>query len=308
MKDFLKAPFPWFGGKSRVAHLVWDRFGNVPNYVEPFAGSLAVLLARPHAPRTETVNDIDGHLCNFWRAVRADPERVAEYATWPVSECDLHARHKWLVSQREVLTEALKGDPEYFDPKVAGWWVWGLSCWIGSGWCSKVVSQLPHLGNGGQGVIKQLPHLGNGGRESDMVGVMQALSDRLMRVRVACGDWKRVTGPSVTEHHGLTGVFLDPPYDLGECDDVYRTGSVSGDVRNWAIANGENPKLRIALCGYEGEHNMPDSWECVPWKARGGFGSQSEGRGRDNASRERIWFSPYCLGVGLFGSAEVDHD
>ena len=47
----LKAPFPWFGGKSRVAHFVWPRFGNVGNYVEPFAGSLAVLLKRPHEPR-----------------------------------------------------------------------------------------------------------------------------------------------------------------------------------------------------------------------------------------------------------------
>lgn len=28
----MKSPFPWFGGKSRVAHLVWDRFGDVPNY------------------------------------------------------------------------------------------------------------------------------------------------------------------------------------------------------------------------------------------------------------------------------------
>lgn len=35
----LRAPFPWFGGKRRVASLVWERFGNVPNYVEPFAGS-----------------------------------------------------------------------------------------------------------------------------------------------------------------------------------------------------------------------------------------------------------------------------
>ncbi|KKM69533.1 hypothetical protein LCGC14_1449830, partial [marine sediment metagenome] len=43
----LKAPFPWFGGKRRVADKVWERFGDVPNYVEPFAGSLAVLLERP---------------------------------------------------------------------------------------------------------------------------------------------------------------------------------------------------------------------------------------------------------------------
>lgn len=50
----LKAPFPWFGGKSRVASIVWERFGDVPNYVEPFFGSGAVLLGRPHPPRTVT--------------------------------------------------------------------------------------------------------------------------------------------------------------------------------------------------------------------------------------------------------------
>lgn len=72
----MKAPFPWFGGKSRAAHLVWDRFGNVPNYVEPFAGSLAVLLARPHEPAIETVNDLDCFIANFWRAAKSDPEAV----------------------------------------------------------------------------------------------------------------------------------------------------------------------------------------------------------------------------------------
>ena len=50
----LKTPFPWFGGKSRAASLIWDRFGSPANYVEPFAGSLAVLLSRPDAPTIET--------------------------------------------------------------------------------------------------------------------------------------------------------------------------------------------------------------------------------------------------------------
>jgi hypothetical protein len=43
------------------------------------------------------VNDIDGYVSNFWRAVQADPELVAHYADWPVNEVDLHARHRWLV-------------------------------------------------------------------------------------------------------------------------------------------------------------------------------------------------------------------
>lgn len=131
----LKAPFPWFGGKSRAAHLVWPRFGNVPNYVEPFFGSGAVLLARDVAPHLETVNDADCYLANFWRALVSNPEVLATHADWPINEADLHARHQWLMNQSEF-RERMKTDPEYFDVKVAGWWVWGLSQWIGSGWCS----------------------------------------------------------------------------------------------------------------------------------------------------------------------------
>ena len=75
------------------------------------------------------------------------------------------------------------------------------------------------------------------------------------------------------------------------------------DVREWAIANGDNPLLRIALCGYDGEHKtIPDSWTEVAWKAHGGYAMQnnSNNRGRENKHRERIWFSPHCLKQGLF--------
>jgi hypothetical protein len=128
---------------------------------------------------------------------------------------------------------------------------------------------------------------------------MRQLADRLRRVRVCCGDWQRICGPSVTFKHGITGVFLDPPYaDTADRDaKIYASDSltVAHDVRRWAIENGDNPLLRIALCGYEGEHEMPGSWECVAWKAAGGYGSQGTGRGRDNKNRERIWFNKSCL-------------
>lgn len=90
----MKAPFIWFGGKRKVAPLVWEALGDVDNYVEPFAGSLAVLLERPtwHEGRCETVNDADRYLSNLWRALSKDPEAVAEWADWPVNEADLLAR------------------------------------------------------------------------------------------------------------------------------------------------------------------------------------------------------------------------
>ena len=158
--DLNKAPFPAFGGKSRIAAEVWSRFGNVRNYVEPFAFSAAVLLKRPGGPgAVETINDRNAFVTNFWRAVRSEPDAVAEHADWPVIEDDLHARHRWLVASDEAVArlDRVREDPEYFDAKIAGWWCWGACCWIGSGWCDET-QQLPHM-TGSQGLTQKLPHM-----------------------------------------------------------------------------------------------------------------------------------------------------
>ncbi len=326
----LRSPYPYFGGKSSIMPAVWRRLGNVRNFVDPFMGSLASLLCRPEPwEGTETVNDKDGFISNFWRAIRADPEAVAEHADWPVNENDLHARHAWLVGKREDVTRRIEGDPDWFDAKIAGWWVWGACCWIGSGWCSgdgpwQVVEaddgsrQLVHLGDAGQGVNRQLVHLGSAGqgvnrklvhlgdagrgvnrKRVHLIEYFDGLSARLRDVRVCCGDWTRVCGPTPTVKQGLTAVFLDPPYaaEAGRDNDLYthESTTVAHDVREWALANGDDPRMRIALCGYEGEHPMPKSWDCVAWKARGGYGSQSTDHDNPNARKERIWYSPHCL-------------
>lgn len=311
----LKAPFPWFGGKSRAAHLVWDRFGDVPNYVEPFAGSLAVLLGRPSEPKTETVNDLDAYLANFWRAVSAAPDEVAHWADWPVSEVDQHARHLWLLAQSDF-RERMSTDPDYFDAKVAGWWVWGQCVWIGTGWCDsrwydgeRPYRKLPHLG-GGKGVHRQLPHLGTAGtgvnrRTVALHDWLRALQQRLRRVRVACGNWDRILGESVTVKHGITGVLLDPPYATANGMEYATDTDVAHEVAEWAFANGDNPDLRIALCGYAGEHAAPTGWTVTHWKARKGY-QKAAADGTHSGHDERIWFSPHCLTQqGLFDGAQL---
>ena len=310
--ELLRPPFPWFGGKSRVSGEIWRRLGDVPNYVEPFAGSIAVLLNRPHNPRTETINDIDCFVANFWRALRYAPEELAYHADYPVNEADLHARHLWLLGQADF-RERMKFDPDFYDCKIAGWWVWGICQWIGSGWCESkryYDSELegcqvqpwkarPYLGDSGMGIHRpsqKLPHLGNSGR-GNVYEYMQVLSNRLRSVRVVCGDWTRVLGDSVTIKHGLTGIVLDPPYshDIRDESLYAHDNDIAGDVRQWAIEHGRCPELRIALCGYADEHAMPDDWSVYQWKARGGYGSQGNGQGRENASKEVIWFSPHCI-------------
>lgn len=63
----LAAPFPYFGGKSLARPIVWTALGNPVNYVEPFAGSAAMLLGRDRPGKVETINDSDGFVANFLR-------------------------------------------------------------------------------------------------------------------------------------------------------------------------------------------------------------------------------------------------
>jgi DNA adenine methylase len=254
--DYTKTPWPWFGGKSKAAPVVWAALGDVTHYVEPFFGGGAVLLRRPHeANRTyysETVNDLDGFLVNAWRSIRLSPGATAGAASWPVAEADLMARHLRLLRWRkENDLERLMADPDWHDPVMGGWWIWGLCCWIGSGWCAgqgpwrvgddgKVVNvprskagvwrQLPHLTSNGGGVnAPQLREPGVGEEAGDgfeyhpitmpkLREWFDFLSARLRHVRILNGDWKRAvtTGAAFTlavrQGKGPCGVFLDPPY------------------------------------------------------------------------------------------------
>jgi site-specific DNA-adenine methylase len=110
----VKAPFPYFGGKREIASAIWSRLGRPRQYIEPFCGSAAVLLAAPTPAALEVVCDLNGFIANFWRAVKHQPAEVANAADYPVSHIDLGARHRWLMEQRERMRS-----------------------WLGSQWCGR---------------------------------------------------------------------------------------------------------------------------------------------------------------------------
>lgn len=69
-------PLTYFGGKTSFAPTIAKLLPQHGHYVEPFCGSLAVLLAKPPSPM-ETVNDLDGDLMTFWRVLRDHPHELA---------------------------------------------------------------------------------------------------------------------------------------------------------------------------------------------------------------------------------------
>jgi len=316
----LLAPFPYFGGKRSVAAEVWKRLGDTSQYIEPFCGSAAVLLAKPRAASLEVICDGSGFIANFWRAVKHQPASVAEAADYPVSHIDLGARHGFLMAQRERIAAALH-DPDWpGDAKVAGWWLWGQCCWIGSGWCEweDKVGQVPHAGNAGRGIqaVGQVPHAGNAGVGIQAVGKvphasdagmvelltssgraawtwLHKLADRLERVRVVHGDWSRC----LNHHFGGddTAVFLDPPYRSYENLYGSKIAPVADAVEAWAR---DNADLRVALCGHRGDYNLP-GWDVVEWTRK-----RLTYSGSKTTDKEAVWYSPACLPIettGLFG-------
>ena len=68
----MKPPFTYFGGKTSIAPQIAALLPAHQHYMEPFAGSLAVLLSKKPSGM-ETVNDLDGDIVNFWRVLRDDP-------------------------------------------------------------------------------------------------------------------------------------------------------------------------------------------------------------------------------------------
>lgn len=298
-----KAPFPYFGGKSKVAADVWFRLGtDIKHYIEPFGGSLAVLLSRPTKHinldnKLETVGDLNGFIANFWRALQQQPDKLASLTEGPLIEVDMHAQRQHLVNREKTLTEQLIDDPFYCDTQLAAWWVRGLCAWIGKGYPYVESRQRPQL-HSGDGVFSLT-------RRSNLPEFFANLSERLKNVRICCSDWKSlITDYVLKGKNGLhnTAVFLDPPYTdkAGRDDGLYGDHdslNVGHEVCQWAINNGTDPTVRIALCGYEGEYDQlheEHDWSMCSWQTHGGYENQSS-ETNTNSTRERIWFSPHCL-------------
>ena len=319
----LKAPFPYFGGKSTVAPLVWRALGQPKHYIEPFFGSGAVLLARPHyqaGVHIETINDKAGYVANVWRALQYAPDEVARYCDWPVNHADLSARKSILIAEGSSLLTSLIVNETYYDAKLAGYWVWAASCWIGSGLTS--LGQRPHIASGGEGIhaLGRIPHISDGGKGIHALGQrnqtrdafksvqepynttlytwFRELSERLRYVRVVCGDWTRVCGGDWQDDKGTVGIFFDPPYSVEDRDGVYDVDSrtVAADVARWAVERGARASYRIVLAGYYEEHSwlLEHGWSVERWSSGGGYASLGEGAGRTNRHREALFMSPHC--------------
>jgi DNA adenine methylase len=126
----IRAPFAYYGGKTNIADRIAALLPAHQHYVEPFAGSLAVLFAKSPS-KMETANDLNGDLMLFWRVLRDRPtELLRACALTPHSRAELdvaqvlegcdeleHARRVWVrLSQARTGTLRKTGWRFFIDP------------------------------------------------------------------------------------------------------------------------------------------------------------------------------------------------
>jgi len=291
--------FPYVGGKYLVATEINRRFDAIDTRIDAFTGSSSWILASEPA-KYEIVNDLDGYVVNYLRAVKYAPEEVARHLDFPRAELELVARHHYVRDKLPELVAKLGGDPDYCDPILAARWAYVMAHSLmheyksAGGWSVRDGRLVYERGAGRRRVsMTSAPQLlARLVKERRVFEYVAALSERLRCVQVWWNDFEVVVEKADRSDFGVVGILLDPPYPRHLRDYEYDTdgADVWHRAARWAIANGDNPKYRIAVCGYndaDSDALFPSAWRRFVWR-RSGIGQ--------NKDRECIWFSPHCGG------------
>jgi len=212
--DPRSVPYP--GGKTALAPWVCRHLPAHECYVEPFAGSAAVLVEKDRST-VEVLNDADGMLIRAYRTIRDDLgelvdrlqsvpyartlhedwKRHLDTGEWPAD--DVEATARWLFLRYSQHSAKLTASSGFKTSKVTN---------PGKAWANA--------------------------RDA-----LPALADRLDGVILETGDWMDVAnqydGPDTVQ-------YFDPPYCEGKGDELYRHAGTfdHGRLADWLVSAESN--------------------------------------------------------------------
>jgi hypothetical protein len=211
--------FPYIGGKYTVAPEINRRFGAIDTRIDAFTGSSSWILASEPV-RYEIVNDLDGYVVNYLRAIKYAPEEVARHLDFPRAELELIAYHHYTRDKLPELVARLGGDPDYYDPVIAARWAYVMAYKLDpsllkpGGWLTRDGRLVYERGEGRKrGSMTATPLLlARLVRERRVSEYVAALSERLHNVQAFWNDFEVVAAKAHRPELGVVGILLDPPY------------------------------------------------------------------------------------------------
>lgn len=275
-------PFAYFGGKIRAADKIIPLLPAHNHYVEPFAGSMAVLLAKPRS-KMETVNDLDRNLMTFWRMLRERPDDLAlAMALTP------HARAEHLEAYR---LDEIDGDDLERARRV---WVMLSQGRGGSmrrtGW--------RFYRNPGSSTYAMPDYL------EAYVRRVPPCADRLSGVSLECRDALEVIA-DYGQHPDVL-LYVDPPY-LGTTRSANYSHEMLSENEHRALAGALNAaRAAVVLSGYSSPlyDEIYAGWHRAEFAAWTGNGIR-DGRTRVDGERTEVLWSnrPFPVADDLFGAS-----
>jgi len=228
-------PFQWQGSKARIAHWIADRLPPHRRYVEPFAGTAAVLFAKAPSP-IEVLNDANEDIVSVFRCLQ-DPAMARR----------LHRRLRYTPLSRAEWLKAREREPG-LDPveRAARFLIRQMQGFSGK----------PDGSTWGGG-------LGDG----DKLGWSRVLRRwgffrrRLRHVALECGDWRdvwdRYDAPD-------TLIYADPPYLTADLDEDMYDGLLFRPTDHEAlVARALASRAMVLISGYR--HPIYEALERAGW-------------------------------------------
>lgn len=275
-----KPPFAYYGGKTTLAKRIAATLPDHRHYVEPFAGSLAVLLAKARSP-FETVNDLDEHLVTFWRVLRDQPEELAR-------ACALtpHSRSEYGMCRRGF------SDPEASDLERARR-VW-VSLTQGRGGTLRVTGWRHFQDPGSRGPASMPDYL------ASYVDRMRAAAGRLADVSLEC----RPALDVITDYgkHSEVLIYADPPYLGTTRSSRQYLVEMSHEAEHRELADAlHGCKAAVVLSGYASPlyEDLYGDWDRVEMATYTGQGNHTAER--NDRRVEVLWMNRTLPGTLDFG-------
>jgi site-specific DNA-adenine methylase len=277
---------------------VWELFDSEKTkvYIEPFAGSGAVLFSRPFVHGYEVINDKDINLLNLYRAIKYKPEELVFYLHNLKSAIDASS-YKLYIKNNPLQLDEFAKDPEFCSPKMAGYFCLWLSASLGDINHVQRPETVISLTNKGAFTVPMWK------KKEALTAWIFALRKRLDKVELLCTDWKKCLTDAHTLRSGalyadtVASVFLDPPYDKYEFMYKHNKKTISSEVRDWCKDVAKHDLIRVILCGYENEHDELLDYGYVKYAGKSA-NTNSKGRGTKNSkspsSKEFLWASASC--------------
>ena len=204
------------GGKRQLAAWLVSRFPDTYAYVEPFGGSMKVLLSKPRRSKVEIVNDIDCDMIHFFLWARHSPDKLCDFVN------SIPCHEALALGCRHALADGKFSGLE----RAAGFWLGyqtGFNAMVSDGRYGSSVQSLLDTRISRDRIAR--------------------FSKRMMGVDIRSTDYRRIinsANKTLSESSyppGKVFFYLDPPYDQTEGYSTMAGKSVFGWPEQSALAD-----------------------------------------------------------------------